>query len=219
MQKIIIHILCLITIVAFAVPVFAQTVAADAQADKILTEEEYKSVADKVVLAHSNLLCLQADFVQERTSAVFAEPVVQKGKMYFKSPDKLRWEYTEPQPIIIIFNQGKSLLKTATGQVDAPNKMIDELGKMIISTVNGDNFIDNKNFTLEYIKNENGGIDAVLTPKSRKIKALYGKIVVRLDAESFLADEVVMEEANGDSTKIMFTNEKVNTEILDDVFN
>ncbi|MDD4142452.1 MAG: outer membrane lipoprotein carrier protein LolA [Bacteroidales bacterium] len=197
---------------------FLISASAFSQSDAIFTREEYAAIADHVAAAHEKLNSLQADFLQERISAVFAEPVAQKGKMSFKSPDKLIWEYNDPQSIAIIFNKGTSSLKTAEGKVDSPNKMIDELGKIIISTVNGDNFTDNKNFKLEYRKGENGEIRAVLTPLNRKIKAVYKDITVIIDEKCFLAKTVIMTEVNGDSTRISFENLMINAEIPDAVF-
>ncbi len=39
---------------------------------------------------------LSSDFIQEKYLAVFEEVMLSRGRFYFKQPDSLRWELTEP---------------------------------------------------------------------------------------------------------------------------
>ena len=41
---------------------------------------------------------------QERHLAIFARPVIFRGRMALEKPDKLRWEFTSPIASVLIFH-------------------------------------------------------------------------------------------------------------------
>ena len=103
--------------------------------------------------AHKQMTSLSAQFTQRKSSTLFTEDAVQKGKLNYKSPKMLRWEYTSPKAMTVIFANGKVMLKTDKGTVQNPNKMLNEMGTMIISTINGSFLNDASNFSARYYKN------------------------------------------------------------------
>lgn len=44
----------------------------------------------------ANVTSVQSDFVQEKHLAVFKDTLLSKGRFYYRKPDRLRWELTEP---------------------------------------------------------------------------------------------------------------------------
>ena len=169
--------------------------------------------------AHKQMTSLSAQFTQRKSSTLFTEDAVQKGKLNYKSPKMLRWEYTSPKAMTVIFANGKVLLKTDKGTVQNPNKMLNEMGTMIIGTINGSFLNDASNFSARYYKNsKSGAITVVLTPVNKRIKAYYSKMTISLDAKTLLADKVVMQEVNGDITTITFSDKKTNLTLSDSLF-
>lgn len=169
--------------------------------------------------AHKQMTSLSAQFTQRKSSTLFTEDAVQKGKLNYKSPKMLRWEYTSPKAMTVIFANGKVMLKTDKGTVQNPNKMLNEMGTMIISTINGSFLNDASNFSARYYKNsKSGAITVVLTPVNKRIKAYYPKMTISLDAKTLLADKVVMQEVNGDITTITFSDKKTNLTLSDSLF-
>jgi outer membrane lipoprotein carrier protein len=66
-----------------------------------------------------------ADFTQEIESATLGEKVTSQGKVYFKKPGRMRWEFTSPDPQTVISDghflwfyqpQQKQVLKTPLQQ-------------------------------------------------------------------------------------------------------
>lgn len=184
-----------------------------------LTGEKRTAVVSAIEKAHKQMTSLSASFTQEKSSSMFTEKVIQKGKIFYKSPRQLRWEYTTPKSMAIIFSNGKVLLKNEKGTTANPNKMLSEMGNMIMNTINGNLLQDNTNFQTKYYKNsKTGDYVVVLTPLNKRIKAYYKDITITLNAKTYLADKVVMNEVNGDSTAILFADKKTNGTLSDSLF-
>lgn len=184
-----------------------------------LTGEKRTAVVSAIEKAHKQMTSLSATFTQEKSSSMFTEKVIQKGKIFYKSPRQLRWEYTTPKSMAIIFSNGKVLLKNEKGTTNNPNKMLSEMGNMIMNTINGNLLQDNTNFQTKYYKNsKTGDYVVVLTPLNKRIKAYYKDITITLNAKTYLADKVVMNEVNGDSTAILFADKKTNGTLSDSLF-
>lgn len=161
--------------------------------------------------AHQQVQTLSANFTQEKSSTLFTEKVIQKGVFCYQSPKQLRWEYKSPKALTLLFDDTKVTILTDKGAVNNPNKMLNELGKMIINTINGTNMSDNSNFDISYTKNtQDGNYIAILKPINKKIKANYNSIKVVLNGKDYLAEKVIMNESNGDVTTIFFSNKKIN---------
>lgn len=161
--------------------------------------------------AHQQVQTLSANFTQEKSSTLFTEKVIQKGVFCYQSPKQLRWEYKSPKALTLLFDDTKVTILTDKGAVNNPNKMLNELGKMIINTINGSNMSDNSNFDISYTKNtQDGNYIAILKPINKKIKVNYNSIKVVLNGKDYLAEKVIMNESNGDVTTIFFSNKKIN---------
>ena len=185
-----------------------------------VTGSQLDALTKAVISAHQQLKTLSASFTQEKSSALFSEKVVQKGKFNYQAPSKLRWEYTSPKTITLLFDDRKVSVVTDKGVLNNPNKMLNELGAMIINTINGSNLCDNKKFDIKFFKNsQDGSYTAQLKPLDKKIQASYSDIQVILNGKSYLAEKVILNENNGDVTTITFSNMKINTTLPEGIFN
>lgn len=176
-----------------------------------VTGSQLKQLTQAISKAHQQVQTLSANFTQEKSSTLFTEKVIQKGVFCYQSPKQLRWEYKSPKALTLLFDDTKVTILTDKGAVNNPNKMLNELGKMIINTINGTNMSDNSNFDISYAKNtQDGNYIAILKPINKKIKANYNSIKVVLNGKDYLAEKVIMNESNGDVTTIFFSNKKTN---------
>ena len=176
-----------------------------------VTGSQLTQLTQAISKAHQQVQTLSANFTQEKSSTLFTEKVIQKGVFCYQSPKQLRWEYKSPKALTLLFDDTKVTILTDKGAVNNPNKMLNELGKMIINTINGTNMSDNSNFDISYAKNtQDGNYIAILKPINKKIKANYNSIKVVLNGKDYLAEKVIMNESNGDVTTIFFSNKKIN---------
>lgn len=184
-----------------------------------LTGDKKTAMMSAIDKAHKQMTSFSATFTQVKTSSMLAEKVTQKGKINYSAPKKLRWEYTSPKAFAVIFNNGKVLMKNAQGSSSSPNRMLSEMGNLMMNTLNGQLLQGNSNFTAKYFKDAStGAVTVKLTPVNKKIGAYYKKITIVLNGKTLLADKVVLDETNGDSTTITFADKKTNVTLSDTLF-
>lgn len=166
-----------------------------------------------------NLQTLSGDFVQSKHMKMMDNEAESKGKIYFKSPDVLKWEYVSPYDYKILFKDGhlyindeghKSITDTRA------NKLFGRLGKLISGSVNGNLLEDTENFDISFYRYHDL-IMARLRPKDNKLARLFDEIIMLFDADN-LVKSVRLQEDTGDYTKIEFINIKVNQPIPSQVF-
>lgn len=135
------------------------------------------------------VMSFAAQFVQQKTSAMFAEPQRSEGQLIYRSPDYLRWEYTKPQPLVWELDGDKGNM----------NPHIKSMVILIRQSVSGDFSAAQKSFKVEQQDNT-----VILTPVKRELKNLFKQIRIVLNPDTQIADEVTICEANGDVTTIHF---------------
>ena len=73
----------------------------------ILSLFSFSQTAEDTALQLEKMLhstqTLEARFEHNSYSAVVSTPLKEKGKLYFKKPDLMRWEYTDPENNVYLF--------------------------------------------------------------------------------------------------------------------
>ena len=177
-----------------------------------LSESEKQVFEQKMVEHSQKIKTLQCAFVQEKTSSLVSEKAVTKGVMMYQSPSMLRWEYLGDIPSILILNGNDAALLDKSGKKLGNEKMLKQLGGIIISMINGNGIAQNKQFSAEFYEN-NGEMLVVLTPIQKRLKDIYNTIELRIDAKTMLANSITLNEKVGDKMVISLTNKVLNSEI------
>jgi outer membrane lipoprotein-sorting protein len=188
------------------------------QNSRKLNSEEQKKIEQRIVEISKNIKTLQCDFVQEKTSTLVSEKAVAKGILLYQSPSALRWEYTDPTPSTLILNGENAALFDKNGKKAGNEKMLKQLGGIIISMINGSGIDSNKQFSSEFYEIDNVQIVVVLTPIQKRLKEFYNNIELKIDSKSLLANEIVLNEKTGDKTIISLINKKLDSEISQNKF-
>ena len=122
------------------------------------------------------IVSLEADFVQTKTSALFAEPQVSTGHMTYRAPDYMQWAYLTPQQLVWEID----------GEQSNVNPQIQKLLRMIMASVAGNTAEDPK--------------------LQKESKRLFREVNIVMDEAGQVARRVELIEKNGDTTTIEFTN-------------
>lgn len=194
------------------------SIALNAQ-ETIMNAQEISSFKDKVVASAKTTKTIKTDFVQYKHLDFLAEDVKTWGKMVFKAPNLVKWEYTKPYQYSIIFKKDALLINDGgtKSKVDIGNsKLFQKLNQLIVSSVRGDMFNDSDfrvNFSKTPIYNK-----AVFIPKDEKIGAYIAAFELLFDKDDAQVFEVKMIEPSQDFTRIVFSNRILNTTVDDTVF-
>lgn len=163
---------------------------------------------------------LTTDFVQYKHMDFLSKDIETSGKMSFKAPNMLLWQYTKPYQYSIVFKNNKISINDAgkKSQMDTGNsKMFAKLNKLIVGSVSGDMF-DDAEFTITYFKDKGSNI-ARLVPKDAALKKYIKQMELQFERKGNMVSEVIMTEPSGDYTRIVFKNKTANAPVPDSVFN
>lgn len=185
-----------------------------------LTAEQQKQIVEKIDKASAVMKSMQCDFTQTKSMKMLKKEMESKGVMYFKAPNKLRWQYTSPYDYTFIMNGDKVSLKSAksTKNIDVQrNKMFRQISDIILKSITGGGLKSTADFTVEMYKSDKGYY-ANLYPKKKELKQIYKTIVIYFNPELTMVSSVRMEEKTGDITTVKLQNMKTNTAFNEKVF-
>lgn len=161
---------------------------------------------------------IYSDFTQYKHLDFLSNDIVSKGKLAFKTPNLVKWEYTEPYNYAVIF-KNETLFINDEGkknQIDmGSNKMFKELNTLIINSIKGDMF-DDTAFDISYYKKDKHH-EVHFIPKDKKSSKYIQAFQLIFNTKGDVI-EVKMIEPSGDFTKIVFTNRELNKPLADAVF-
>lgn len=185
-----------------------------------MSESEITAFKNSVNETAKNTKTLSTDFTQLKHMDFLSKDIETSGKMNFKSPNMLQWQYVKPYQYAIIFKNNKIFINDAgkKNNIDKGNsKMFDKLNKLIVGSVNG-NMFDENEFTISYFKTKDFNITKLL-PKDASLKKYVKQMELYFDKTGNTVSQVKMIEPSNDYTKIIFKNKVINAKIEDSVFN
>src|SRR5690554_632876 len=184
-----------------------------------MNAQEITSFKDKVIASSKTTKTIKTDFVQYKHLDFLADDVKTWGKMVFKAPNLVKWEYTNPYQYSIIFKEDQLLINDGgtKSKVEIGNsKLFQKLNQLIVSSVRGDMF-NVSDFKVTFLKTTKYN-KAVFIPKDRKIGAYIASFELLFNKEDAQVFEVKMIEPSQDFTRIIFSNRVLNNTVDDAVF-
>ncbi|MBP5711249.1 MAG: outer membrane lipoprotein carrier protein LolA [Bacteroidales bacterium] len=187
---------------------------------KLMTATQKSTAASNIAKKSQSMKSLQCSFSQERTSSMLTEAEKASGKMLYKQPDKLKCEFTQPKSFVFILNGTKIIMK-ADGKTKDFNggrsKIFKSMTEMIVGFVNGSEIQNSEHFSCAYYSNGKQVL-VKMTPVKKELKKIYSSVEMYFNADSFLAEKIVMKEPSGDITKLVFSDTKPDIQISDKSF-
>jgi len=185
-----------------------------------MNSTEIKKLKENINSATANLTSLQSDFTQTKHLDFMENDVKSSGKLYFKSKSKIRWEYTSPFHYYVIFNNEKMFVNDNGKKKEtelSSSKLLKDLSKIMLGTVNGSGVLDETKFKISYSKTGNDYL-AKMVPTDKTYKKYIKQIDLTFDGKSFLLKKIKTTEPTLDYTLIEFTNQKKNSAVDDAKF-
>lgn len=184
-----------------------------------LSASEQKEFKAKVQKTAQNTQTIVSDFNQIKHLSVLDNDISSKGKLVFKAPNLVKWDYLEPYQNTAIFRDNQ-LIVTNEGKKDkidlSSNKLFRSLNMLIVNSIKGDMF-DESQFELSYFKYDLGYL-VKFTPKDKRMKKFISSFELKFSNTTAEVEEVKLLEPNDDYTLIIFQNRKVNTNVSETAF-
>ena len=200
----------LFTLTICGSPLFAQ--------EQKMTAAEITAFKQDVNVVSKKIKTLTTDFIQYKHMDFLSKDIETSGKMIFKEPNLLQWQYKKPYNYSIVFKNGKILINDEgkKSAVDIGNsKIFGRINKLIVGSVSG-NMFDDKEFSISYFKSKGQNL-AKFVPKDATLKKYIKQIELSFDKEATVV-QVKLLESSDDYTRIVFKNKVINAKIDDSVF-
>lgn len=184
-----------------------------------MSDTEIVAFKQSVNTVSKKIKSLSTDFVQFKHMDFLAKDIETSGKMFFKEPNLLQWQYKKPYNYSIVFKNGKILIndegKKSAMDVGS-SKIFAKLNKLIVGSVSGDMF-DDKEFTITCFKTKDFNVTKLI-PKDAALKKYINQIELSFDKQDATVNQVRLMESAEDYTKIVFKNKILNAKIDDSAF-
>ena len=184
------------------------------------TDAQKKEIIEKITQASNAMRTMQCDFTQEKELSFMNDKVVSEGKMYYKQPDKIRWEYTKPIVYVLAMNGKNIFMDSGNNQTTIParsSNLFSSMSDIIIGGVSGVGLIDSPDFTTLFAVGNND-YRITLTPQKKEVKDLFEHIQLFVNKSDSRIQKVELVEKGGDKTLILLKNLQTNATINDEIF-
>tara|TARA_R110002167_G_scaffold163242_13_gene360003 strand:- start:1404 stop:2027 length:624 start_codon:yes stop_codon:yes gene_type:complete len=183
-----------------------------------MSAEEAAALRAKVKKQSEATRTISSDFTQFKHLDFLSNDIESKGKLAFKAPDLVKWEYVKPFAYSILF-KNQTLYTNDDGHKSnmdlGGNNIFKQLNKLITSSIRGDMFDDGE-FDITYFNKEVGSLVRFM-PKDAQLSTFIKAFEIGFNAQGEV-EEVKMIEPSDDYTMIIFSNRIQNQNLSDEVF-
>jgi outer membrane lipoprotein carrier protein len=177
-------------------------------------------IAQKLQSSYEKTKDLKADFVQEATIKSIKKTEREEGKVFFKNPKSMLWEYTKPQGKKLVINSQKAWLYLSREKVVYTQKSESIFqSKFLINFFSGSGKLKN-DFVIKYAEpkslDKDGNYLLVLTPREKT--AACNSVKLTIDKNNFYILQVSFDDVMGNSTTLKFSNISINTGLAQKIF-
>jgi outer membrane lipoprotein-sorting protein len=161
---------------------------------------------------------IQLDFVQEKHLAILARPLVSRGRLTFRKPDSLRWQYDSPVKSLLLMRGERvrqyvesdgRLTEAAGAGVAAMPVVMGEIALWL-----GGRFAESPDFNAELIP----GRRVVLTPRRPALARIIQRIELEFDETPGMIRRVTITESETSVTALDFENARLNQPLPETLF-
>ncbi len=157
-----------------------------------------------------NVRTFEARFEQLYYSTSVSTPLDEHGDFYFERPDRMRWEYREPQKKVFLYRDGILQVYLADENQLTRSRIPPEAYEADIMGI----FLGKKSFHETYLIEETrfptdaaGAKQIKLTPRE---EGDYSHILLEVDQKTWLLRRVLFFEWAGNKREFIFSRAKVN---------
>jgi outer membrane lipoprotein-sorting protein len=183
------------------------------------------ALLDQWISAQTNLHTWTADCTQTRSLKVLAQPLVAKGKVWVKVPDRFRWELGQPaqtvalrlpDQLLIIYPRLKRVEKYPL-RAAQPGPWKDALALLEASFPSSRSDLES-HFRVLSVTETNAVMRVTLQPRSASARKFMAEIEVVVNTRDFSPLATEMRFSDGSRMRNDFTNIVINAPLGEETF-
>jgi outer membrane lipoprotein carrier protein len=166
----------------------------------------------------SSLDSFQADLVQTTFSTSISKPLQEKGRIYFKKPDLMRWEYTDPETYTYVYGEGMLLSYfPEDNQLWRQKISLEQYETEIPALLAGKAHLAEK-YVIEPSPFPGAGPNAAQLKLTPKEEGDTDYILLEIDQKSWMIQRAILFDWAGNKTEYGFSKIKTNPRFSKDQF-
>ena len=215
--------LCLFFVLSLAVvaPAPASPAPPDPDAAGLSSGERLDALFARVKQQQRELRSLEADFVQRKQSELFVETEEARGTFSFLAPDRVRWEFTEPNPMVVVIDEEQmTTWYRDLGEADVMKigRYSEQVFKYMGASGSLDTLLDYFKVRVTFPEDESQPYRLTLDPRYPRIAKRIEVMDLWIDREHYVPVRLRYVEPGGDSTEYRFRDLRVNPDISPEHF-
>ncbi|MBU0480830.1 MAG: outer membrane lipoprotein carrier protein LolA [Proteobacteria bacterium] len=180
-----------------------------ASADQVQLNDFLDRVEEKAATVSS----FRCNFIQERHLSIFPEPVIFSGSLSLERPDRLRWEFTEPIPSVLILNGSSGAKCEPSGKKIRFSLDSDPVMRLVARQLWSWTSGSYREMGDEFAMAFSAGPLLSMTPVKGGAAVFISRIQVRFDPETLQPVRVSIMEPAGDRTELFFSAYQLNLQL------
>ena len=177
--------------------------------------QKLAALVQRVSQVQSGMVTLEARFVQEKKSRLLVAPSASRGRLYFKAPDLLRWEYETPHLMTVLL-AGGTVTTYRPAEKRADRVEVGRQQRRVFRLIGASEPLDKlkQYFSFTFLDpGAKGNYRLILQPTSRLVAKKIKLVELEIDRDRMMPIVVSYTEADGDVTTYSFTDIVTNKEI------
>ncbi|HEY4707564.1 MAG TPA: outer membrane lipoprotein chaperone LolA [Thermodesulfobacteriota bacterium] len=181
----------------------------------LASAEEVAEIVAKLQKSYEAISTVTASFTQETSSRGMKAAQTAKGKVWFKKPGKMRWEYTVPEGDLIV-SDGKKIWLYQPDLNQVIEKEIDSSAtRLTTDFLSGIGDIT-KDFKVSLASSEAGSYRLSLVPREEQPN--IKRLTLEVDKTSFVIKKTAVVDNFGNETRVELKDIKTNASVQDKLF-
>jgi outer membrane lipoprotein carrier protein len=183
--------------------------------DQLEGGAKVQALIQRVVRVQRSLRSLRADFVQVKSSDLLLDPVRSQGRFTFLAPDHVRWDYSDPEGMVVSFADDEVTTyypdrkRAETIKISRRNR---RFVRVLAGTQPLDDLASNFSITLSD-PGAPANYKLILDPTNSVLKRRLELVILEIDRDVLLPVVVEYRAADGDTTRYEFRNLVLNPEV------
>ncbi len=193
----------------------------DPEQEGLGISERLELLIERIKYEQAQLATMEANFIQRKESVFLMEPEDSKGRFWYQSPDRVRWDFSEPNQTTVLIRANEML--TWFRDLGTAEKVnVGKQADRVMEYLSASNSLETlqRYFTLRttFPRDPEAPYRLELVPKFKRVEKKIKGMGIHLHRTGYYPLYLKYVEPDGSVTEFFFEDVTVNEEIAEEQF-